>query len=191
MTIQCATHFLKGHPREGQPTHFTYSIINALGKHGLIDSSDMRKVVSKCLDDGCLAKIFPIKESQQIDMYKVHTIRSGNRWKAGDKIHFKAWTGKPYRSKHYQFAPVILCKSVQDIKITHVNKGWNIRSILVMVDNNFIGTIVINDEKVKFCDEKLKTLINNDGLNTQDFVDWFPNDFKGQIIHWTDLKYLK
>lgn len=106
---------------------------------------------------------------------KLHTIRSGDRWKEGTSIHFKIWAGKPYIDKTFNFAPILPCISVQEIQIDRTYfKGAKI----VIIDGRIL-------EK-----KEIKKLAINDGLDGIDgFFKWFDKDFKGQIIHWTDLKY--
>lgn len=125
--------------------------------------------------------IYPFSDNAIEMCPKSHTIRPGNRWKAGDKIHFQVWTGKPYRSKVFQFAPVIEVKSVQDIKIKHTKYDGK--------------TIFINNEvwwsNWEVIDRNdMQRLAQNDGFDSvEHFFRWFDSDFAGQIIHWTDLKY--
>lgn len=36
----------------------------------------------------------------------------------------------------------------------------------------------------------VEVLAKNDGFSgVKEFFEWFSEDFKGKIIHWTDLKY--
>ena len=107
---------------------------------------------------------------------KIHTIRSGNRWKVGMTIQM----GYGVRTKAYsQFNKGIdglqICKSVQDIYMTYDGL------IRIIIDNKPMDKEII------------KKLIVNDGLNKHRFREWFfpkgENTFTGQIIHWTDFKY--
>ncbi|PPK99011.1 hypothetical protein [Parapedobacter indicus] len=109
---------------------------------------------------------------------KLHTIRGGNRWKAGDKIHFVINS----RSKNrFQFMPVLHVMSVQDIEIIHT--GYTPNFPLVMVHN---GKNLMNPMGY----DEMKQLALNDGFDSiGDFFAWFNGDFTGQIIHWTDLRY--
>ena len=112
---------------------------------------------------------------------KIHTIREDlkNRWQPGKIIHFEQWTGKPYNSKCYHFAPLIPCVSTQEIEIDY--KGFK-------QNGNMIPVIKI-DGKYLERSENLK-LAQNDGFNSvQDFFRWFNKDFSGKIIHWTDSRY--
>jgi hypothetical protein len=97
---------------------------------------------------------------------KIHSIRKGNRWKAGNKIHFA--TG--VRTKNYQQFHFGKCFTVQDIAIYFPS-----------------GNVLIDGEL--FFDKE--TLAKNDGFESFDkMLDWFGKDgIEGQIIHWTDFKY--
>lgn len=116
----------------------------------------------------------PIQETPNA---KLHTIRvdQNKRWKKGNKIHFRIWTGKPYNSEPLLFAPVIECVSVQEIIIKHETGNlWP----CIYVDGNLLTL------------GNMGQLAINDGFNDlREFFDYFKDDFKGRIIHWTDLKY--
>lgn len=120
---------------------------------------------------------------------KLHTIRQdpGNRWKEGMKIHFVINNRTKNR---FQFAPVIKCISVQEIEF-YWWKPENSKRYPSPFDdkqngrycNVYIGNrVLMNDE--------VKSLAINDGFDSvEDFFAYFNKDFKGKIIHWTDLKY--
>ena len=117
---------------------------------------------------------------QSIPHAKIHTIRSGDRWKAGTNIHFKIWSGKPYVDKTFNFAPLIPCVSVQNIEITWSKTNCFGGCVKVVIDGLDVTTNV----------DLIDKLAINDGFdNRTDFFNWFNEDFKGQIIHWTNLKY--
>lgn len=111
---------------------------------------------------------------------KKHTIRKDehNIWKAGMKIHFVI---NNRTKKRFQFAPVMVCKSVQRIEIRythHETKIGTFECVAVRIDGRFLDYYEI---------EKLAI---NDGFSSfGHFLKWFDNDFTGKIIHWTDLKY--
>jgi len=114
-------------------------------------------------------------------IHKIHTIREDKkgRWKIGMNIHFKEWTNKPYRSAMYQFAPIVKVKSIQDIEIKWgiSNKGManEDKYVIVKIDGNSFD---INE------------LVKNDGFESnREFFEYFNKDFKGKIIHWTDVAY--
>lgn len=106
---------------------------------------------------------------------KHHTIREDkyDRWKVGMDIHFYINVRK---TNMFQFAPVLKVVSIQKIEIIHSSEKW--RMPWVFVD----GAILDANE--------IRTLAFNDGFeSTKDFFEWFHQDFKGKIIHWTTLKY--
>jgi hypothetical protein len=106
---------------------------------------------------------------------KKHTIRSDvyDRWKAGNNIHFVVGNQTKHR---FQFAPVIQCKSVQKIEIVY----W-------MGCGGF-PAVVVNERSLSH--DEIEQLAINDGFpSSKEFFQWFNTDFKGTLIHWTNLKY--
>lgn len=103
---------------------------------------------------------------------KLHTIRhdEGERWKPGMDIHFVINSRTKDR---FQFAPVVKCKSVQTIEIEYQNKYTVVR---------------IDGRSLSY--EEIKQLAANDGFDyVWDFFKYFDKDFKGRLIHWTNLRY--
>jgi hypothetical protein len=103
-----------------------------------------------------------------VSCMKKHSLRQGDKWKAGMKIHPVIHNRTALR---FQFAPTVLCPRVDDILIDQ-KKG-----------------IYINGKK--YCNwhidsPKLKELAYNDGLSPVVFFNYFNQPFDGQIIHWTD-----
>ena len=107
---------------------------------------------------------------------KHHTIRDGNRWKAGDWFSPRVWSGKPCNSKQIIIAPDI-----------QVKKEWR-------VEINFrqnSPVMFVPDVQTRHIDMDLMDKIAvNDGLDPQDFFGWFLFDkkadpFRGQIICWS------
>ena len=104
---------------------------------------------------------------------KITTIREdkNDRWKVGMRLQpsYNVRT-----KKQFQFAPDIIVKGIQTIKIQYstAQTKW------VIVDGRVLS------------DFEVKTLATNDGFkNVRQFFEWFNKDFKGKIIHFTDLKY--
>ncbi len=123
----------------------------------------------------CLAYIF----NKPANIQKIHTIRKGNRFKGGEKLHMA--TG--VRTKHYEQFNLNIeglqrCISVQDIKIS-----WK--------EFPFFSTCIIEIDGKEIQDKSI--LAMNDGftdtLNYEHFLKYFNTDFEGQIIHWTDYRY--
>jgi len=107
---------------------------------------------------------------------KLHTLREdkNDKWEAGNDIHF--WIN--FRTKNQlQFAPLIKVTSVQSIVIK--NDGGKLSKLVsVKVDGK---------ELFPF---QVKKLAINDGFpDLESFFCWFDKDFKGKIIHWTELRY--
>lgn len=109
---------------------------------------------------------------------KLHSIRQGERWRAGMAIQMAYGV----RTKHYQqfnegVEELSTCVSVQAIEM----------------DFNLItGKVNVYVDGRKLRQDEVNLLIKNDGLTHQQFVSWFfdtQNTFKGQLIHWTALKY--
>lgn len=96
---------------------------------------------------------------------KFHTIRAGHRWKKGDAFYPRQWSTKPYRSSQIEIWPDMIIENVFDFSI--VGKGY-----FFLNGINF----EIEDSLIPM----------NDGLSTEDFLNWFPqiNDFDGQLICW-------
>lgn len=159
--------FPKGHPKFCNPTYFVEKIWRYL-----IDSCEDPERKKSLLDLN-----FFYLDPYDLELWdravgidvepKSHTIRKGHRFKAGEWFAPKVWTGKPYRSKTYQFAPAIEIKKVFDFKITNNQ---------VLIDGMLYATLDLN------------RVAKNDGLRLCDFFDWFqfPKDFDGQIICWND-----
>lgn len=110
---------------------------------------------------------------------KLHTIRSGNRWKAGDKIHFAV---NPRSKNYFQFAPVMEVVSVQTFVVKY--QAWRSEFPVIFIDDYPLH-IRDNDDI-----ETLGQLAVNEGFKSFNAMcEWFSEDFTGQIIHWTPLKY--
>lgn len=119
---------------------------------------------------------------------KLHTIRRDehNRWKAGMDIHMVINNRTKDR---FQFAPVVKCVSVQKIEIKY-NQYMGEPIPIVIIDS----IEYTYDPYFQFSDseslEVIRELAINDGFDSvEDFFTYFNTDFKGKIIHWTDLKY--
>lgn len=113
---------------------------------------------------------------------KLHTIRldQNNRWGAGYDIHFVINNRTKNR---FQFAPVIKCVSVHEIKIEHHES----KAIAGIILHPF-ASVTIDGKILRY--ESIKQLAINDGFDSvEDFFAYFNKDFTGKLIHWTDLKY--
>lgn len=165
------------HVRKGEPTFFPELIVKGLG---LSDQyiSDQK---FDWMNDFVMS----------LDEPKLQTIRSGSKWKAGDKARPCTWLLPGGRftkgNKLIQFAPEIEIKRVYDFEITKnrfgVEEQW-----LIHVDYRSYFQGIENEQ----WDEALTNLAKNDGLTVEDFKSWFkwPTPFKGQIISWSsEIQY--
>lgn len=110
---------------------------------------------------------------------KHHTIRRDelNRWIQGKKIHYYINNRTPQR---FRFAPVLKCISTQRIEITYDEE--------ICERECCEPAVFIDGDSIDF--QTLEALAINDGFDSiEDFFAYFNTDFKGKIIHWTDLKY--
>lgn len=171
---------------DGMSTNFVGKIVKAINETGEVSIFTINRFFNDCEFENIRNKyssLISLKPSiaflKRIENPKLHTIRRGNRWKEGTPIHFKIWTGKPYVDKTFNFAPVIPCKGVQEIEFKW-RKTATGRCVNVFIDGKDVTTNI----------ELIDNLAVNDGFdNRKDFFEWFKDDFKGQIIHWTNLKY--
>lgn len=111
---------------------------------------------------------------------KNHTIRAGNRWKVGDWFSPREWSGKPYNSPQTIIAPD-----------TQICKVWEFEFMLDGYGSNDQGSTWFYAAKVngvRFEYNDLKPLFENDGLSSEDALEWFSQKpyFNGQIICWNE-----
>lgn len=144
------------HPRKGEPTYFVEKIWSGLGISWFTSLED--KLQNLNLNG--FSTLNP----------KYHTIRAGHRFKVGDWFSPRVWSGKPYRSKQIIIAPDIQVKKTWDFKFIH-GSPFSEHDVMALV----------NDLVSPICE-----ISKNDGLNEDDFMDWFNNDFDGQIICWKE-----
>jgi hypothetical protein len=136
-----------------------------------------------------LVPIKPNNYSYQsyLDCYpKFHTMREDkkDRWKAGTKIDFFI---NCRQKDMFRFAPVLPVVSTQKVEIMWFNTfGTNVARVFID-DKSFA---CVKFEKEMIVTGKMLQLAQNDGFDTiEDFFAYFNEDFKGKIIHWTDLRY--
>lgn len=144
------------HPKAGEPTFFVEKLYNSLfSRNNLMD----------------YPKGIEINES--ILEMKHHTIRAGHRFKVGDTFSPRVWgddinlkSGRsgPYHSKQIIIAPDLEVKQVYKFELRKSDLNY-----------------YLNGKLLKFA--QLKEIAKNDGLDLDDFDEWFNSpDFDGQII---------
>ena len=116
-----------------------------------------------------------------LDGTKIHTIRenAGNRWKKGNLINMATGVRTPY---YNEFSKRVCC-GTQKLFIkwnTHFdfNTGEKIKDFEIYIDNKQLSRA----GRIE--------LMNNDGFDSYtDFINFFPENFTGTIIHWTNKMY--
>lgn len=111
---------------------------------------------------------------------KKHSIRQDkkDRWKIGHLIHF------------------VYGNRTKKRECFHIFKVISIEYIAIVYPPCCGFTVYVFDPVtqfgVKLNDDQVFQLALNDGFDTvEDFKAYFHEDFKGKLIHWTDLKYAK
>lgn len=172
------------HPKAGQPTYFVEKIWN-----GIINNSFEIDYAKVCTYNNELSSdiLCPFWKSINIGFSglgaKHHTIRSGNRWKVGDKFSPRVWSGKPYQSKQITIAPDIEVKNVWDFEIKKTNFHGEI-----FITHSFPELGIYNFKERVINPGWIEEIAENDGLSITDFMQWFryPKPFSGQIICWNE-----
>jgi len=117
-----------------------------------------------------------------LDGTKIHTIRAGNRWKPGMKIHYAIGV----RTKNCDIFKIGQCISVQPIIMR-----YGLRNTIIEIMNGDKHSVTFFANTNEYMD----ALIKNDGFdNPYYFYQWFGlHDinchFEGQIIHFTYFRY--
>jgi hypothetical protein len=159
----------------GKPTYFVERILKGISKYHFknkelyIDLSEYYK------------HIIPYNVRKCHLKPKLHTIREdkNDRWQTGTKIDFFVNCRQPTM---FRFAPVLPVVSTQKIYITYTKS----KKTMVFIDDVCFYMQNLSLEG----NHKMLHLAQNDGFDTiQDFFAYFNEDFKGKIIHWTELKY--
>lgn len=167
--------FPAGHPKAGQPTWFVPKIWNGLRNQDYSLPESITKYVpniSQLLSNDDYLEAMTIRE------IKLTTIRAGNRFKPGDMVSLRVWSEKPYRSKQIEFAQVEVKRTI---------------SVTIHVDEFLSSWVGENTNKPNSWNLlPLCEVAKNDGLQCDDFVNWFKihpkkngDSFIGQIIIWS------
>ena len=117
---------------------------------------------------------------------KLHTMREDekDRWKAGNKIDYFI---NCRQKDMFRFAPVLPVVSTQKVEIKWFQL-FEKKMVKVYIDTLIFGWVKFDDQM--YITGDILQLANNDGFDTiEDFFAYFNEDFKGKIIHWTDLRY--
>tara|TARA_R110002124_G_scaffold246210_1_gene411304 strand:+ start:133 stop:663 length:531 start_codon:yes stop_codon:yes gene_type:complete len=124
---------------------------------------------------------FP-ESHKRLENPKIHTIREDakDRWQVGTMIDFFINCRQPTM---FRFAPRIPVVSIQEIEIIYYTDRETLIKDLPPKKAVVVGNSRLNQIEIE-------QLAQNDGFDTiEDFFAYFNDDFKGKIIHWTNLKY--
>lgn len=155
------------HPKKGEPTYFVEALVNNFLSLGYCIEE---------IDELCHSNP-PLDEDMKL--HKRHTIRAGERFKAGDLFSPRVWSGQPYRSGQIILSEDILIKKV-----------WKV-DIDIYGDNIYVK--VPTGKKDEWYMLSAGEVAENDGLDYWNLLSWFKvhpkteiNTFSGQIICWDD-----
>lgn len=128
-------------------------------------------------------KLGSCKPLQQIQLgTKLHTIREGNRWKAGMLLHMATGVRtKKYDQFNKDIDALSTVKAVQFIGIMPGKKEVWLKEWVPLAEVW---------QCYQLSKEQLDQLAFNDGFTDQEqFWKFFVKPLDGQLIHWTDLNY--
>lgn len=128
---------------------------------------------------------------------KLHTIREDkhDRWKAGRSIQM-VYRGAGYKIKSHfnkDIPQLAKCVSVQIIEIQYLTekeqeemRGMTYYDPMIKIDGKPLFNTTTLAENDGFTDDPVSKKME---FASGKFLKWFNKDFKGKIIHWTDLRY--
>jgi len=172
----------------GQPNYFPEKIQHSLMDHGILSVADRHNYRHEHEQRFGHVWDWDCPKLNRKD----HTIREdkNDRWKPGMDIHMVINNRTKNR---FQFVPVVKCKSVQTIEIrdiTHLSTNVGIVLNFPIKDQVFhLRYNVIVDGKILGRNAIIVLAIKDGFDSVEDFFAYFNKDFKGKIIHWTNLKY--
>lgn len=179
--------FSRKHPYSKEDTFFVEKLLNTIG----IDygSDEYKRLVLSLNPD------IPLSQLDQFWRYlmslrgikdKAHTVRKGNRFKAGDWFSPRVWGNdvnpRSGRSGPYHSKQIIIAPDIQ------IKKTWDFH-----VATNGIMSIADPGEQLKEVSDD-SVVAKNDGLEYNDFFNWIAMPYYHkkkdsgpmQIICWSD-----
>lgn len=156
-----------------QERRFVEKIHQGLYQNNIVDGVEVLfPYVRQIIEKGYLDMM------KRVENPKILAIQKGQRCQSGDEIRFMITN---YLSIPLQFAPTIECTGVQHIQMLHY-KGE--KYPLIIIHNQVLDYDLADDRPI------LDNLAINDGFSSfKEFLQYFSEDFEGQIIHWTNLRY--
>ena len=112
-----------------------------------------------------------------LDGTKIHTIRQDRteRWKPGMVMHM--WRGNP---RNVSKNPKEFCTRYRLVSKQEIFISPKLKQVQITVDG---------DKKTVY--DMIELALNDGFDDEQQFWDYFTEDFKGYILHWTDYQYRK
>lgn len=173
MVLTFSTKYPAYHPRRGMATNFVQKIWASIGYPEHAETGELTDIRCDFLAEG-----------RYKGQEKHHTIRAGNRFKAGDMFSPRIWGNdvnpKSGRRGTYQSKQIVIAPD------TLIHKTWDFR---IKVTDKHVHAYIDGKEISLMT---LESLVKNDGLELYDFRDWFIKnpDFKNmapfQIICWNE-----
>lgn len=118
---------------------------------------------------------------------KLHTIREGGRWKAGDWLHMATGVRtKQYAQFNRGIEPLAKCRATQRFDLTFRSGDC----VALYIDKTLMYC-KNKDHLYEITPGWMDQFVKNDGFdNKEQFFRWFTKSCRNfQLIHWTDLKY--
>jgi len=157
-----ATVFPDWHPKAGKPTYFPWTLCRSKLGRGF-GFAEMAHAL----------KWHPHPED---DNEKIHTARKGHDWKVGD------WF-QPVTEDGVRICSPLQIKWLRQMSVfDHVIARFFLLSKNITIEQREAHAMVNVHDKVE-------QIAANDGLSPEDFIDWFPNPFDGQLFGWTEDPY--
>lgn len=165
------------HPKAELSTFFVEKVLQSLKvnyeRRDYLE--ELLKLNSKNLHLGKLTfediESFWLSLSENVAWSKIHTIRSGFRFKDGESFSPRCWFGKPYNSPQIIFwEDLPICKTYEFKRTRHAD-------------------FLVGQQERLFAQESKEILSHNDGLSVSSMNAWFNKELHGQIICWVDPKY--
>jgi hypothetical protein len=183
MNLNFSTSFAKDKGTiAGKETHFIEKITRSFVMNNLCDLKELSVLTLQLEQKGIFN--FPYYTHKNNNICKIHTFRSDLRWKKGMDIHFVI---KGRTKDRTQFLPVTSCSGTEKIEILYSEDK---NHVSIFIEGILYWNGYVNDEQ-NLKEEEIITLANNDGFeNPLDFFQWFNQDWKGIIIHWTPFRYV-
>ncbi len=173
--------FLSTHTRSGEPTYFPEKILNAQIPCGLISKETVDRF-AKCQYDfnydvfWSESKIHTIRANYELWAKRIEEVRKGEAI-----ISLRFWAGKPYHRDKNGIGQVAFMTLDKD-------SGIGVQKLTFLDGNIYNPSITTHvDGLIKY-----KNLSLNDGLQFNDFENWFEKYDLWKplaIIHFTNFRY--